>query len=441
MRMRAAVCASLLGGCALADAARPLHVPDAAEVAAVEASEKEPAGPRGRELAAELLAKPAVTLDDVLRAAEAVSPEIAGAGDEALAASGRAWQAGLHPNPSIEFEREGVADDRPWGRSTFKVGVRQPIVVSDRRRLAVSAEVSERDARRLAVVDVRREVRAEARLAFLDVVYLRDSAALSRELIGVAQETLDLALRRVEAGVALASESLRPELTVVSIRSGLAGIDRRLDAARARLSAFLGGVAVPVDRLVGSSPAAPEVLPSLVRRAMETHPALLVARQEVEASHERLALARTATQQDIAVRLAVGRDFDENDYLAEVGVEIPFACFDKGQGAIFEARALVSKARRDVESMEREISAEISMRFGDAGSARAELAEVRGRILPLAERTLQATRDEYANGRREFIDVLEAQRTLLEARAAALALERDAAFADAEILTLTGEKP
>jgi cobalt-zinc-cadmium efflux system outer membrane protein len=372
---------------------------------------------------------------------EAVSPEIAGAGDDVIAASGRAWQAGLHPNPSLELERDGPADDRPWGRSAFKVGVRQPIVVSDRRRLAVSAEIAERDARKLAVGDVRREVRAEARLAFLDVVYLRDSAALHRELIAVAQRTLDLARTRVEAKVALASESLRPELAVVSLRSELAGIDRRLVASRARLEALLGGAAVPVDRLAGNALAPSGDLASLVRQAMETNPALLVARQEVEASRGRLELARTATRPDIAVRLAVGRDFDENDYLAEIGVEIPLACFDRGQGAVLEARALASKARRDVESMERDLAAEISLRFGEAESARAELAGLRERMLPLAERTLQATLEEYASGRREFVDVLDAQRTFLEARAAALALERDAALADAEILTLTGDKP
>lgn len=441
MRLPGIVCASLLGGCAATDAARPLYVPDAAEVSSVEIPLDAPARPRGRELAAQLLAKPEVTLDDVMRAAEAVSPEIAGASDDAVAASGRAWQAGLHPNPSLEFERDGPADDRPWGRTAFKVGVRQPIVVSDRRRLAVSAEVAERDARRLAVEDVRRAVRAEARLAFLDVVYLRETAALRRELVAVAQQTLDLANSRVEAKVALASESLRPELAVVSLRTELAGTERRLAAARSRLETLLGGVALPAERLAAPPLPPPEELAPLVRRAMETHPGLLVARQEAEASRERFALARTAARPDIAVRLAVGRDFDENDFLAEVGVEIPLACFDQGQGAVLEARALASKARRDVESMEREIAAEISRRYGDAGSARAELAELRERMLPLAERTLAATREEYASGRREFVDVLEAQRTLLEARAAALALERDAVVADAEILTLTGEKP
>jgi outer membrane protein TolC len=41
----------------------------------------------------------------------------------------------------------------------------------------------------------------------------------------------------------------------------------------------------------------------------------------------------------------------------------------------------------------------------------------------------------------EFLDVLDAQRTLLEARAAVLALERDAALAEADILAVTGDTP
>jgi cobalt-zinc-cadmium efflux system outer membrane protein len=445
LTVRAALCAVALVGCSAAEEwTRAPYAPTQDEHAALAADDAEvqaDAKAATRADAEALLAGPEVTLDHVLQAVDIVSPAIAAAKDDALAASGRAWQAGLHPNPSIELEREGPADDRPWGRSQLLLGVRQPIVVSDRRRLAVNAELAGRDARRLSVENVRREVRGAARAAFVDVVYLRESVALHRDLLVVAQQLLDLAKSRLDAQVAVASEALKPELEVYTLRSSLAGFERRRDAARDALSALLGGLPVPVERLTHPHPDAQPDLPALVAGAMESHPALLVARQEATAAQERLALARSVNRPDVNVRVAFGRDFDENDFVAELGVEVPIAAFDAGQGAVFEARALASKARRDVEILERELATELTRRHGAAAAARAELAELRGRILPLAEKTLATTREAYQAGTQQFLDVLDAQRTLLEARATALALERDAALADAEILTLSGATP
>ena len=115
--------------------------------------------------------------------------------------------------------------------------------------------------------------------------------------------------------------------------------------------------------------------------------------------------------------------------------------FDAGQGRIHEAQSLVSKARREAEAVENRLAGLLSRWYGEHETARARLQEMRERILPLAERSLEATREAYRNGRQEFLDLLDAQRTLLEARAEALALERDLDAADAEIRTLTGDMP
>ena len=433
----------VVAGCGITESARPPYVPEAAEMVPAEASQPSPGAPTGRQLAESLLGAEQIRLADLLRALDAVSPDVAAAEDEVRAASGRAWQAGLHPNPSLEFTREGPLDRRPWGRTAFTVGVRQPIVVSDRRRLAVNAELADRDVRRLDVEEVRRRVLGEARAAFVELVYLRDAIALHREMIGLAQKTLDLARERVEAKVAIDVEALKPELEVRSLQSTLVGLERQRDGARAVLEASLGGLTVPVDRFVREpvAPLANDGLGNLVQRVRETHPAARAARQAVEAAREGLTLARTASRPDISVGVAVGRDFDENDFIAEIGVEIPLAVFDAGQGRIFESEALVSKARREAEAVEVRLAVELSRWYGEYETARARLDEMRERILPLAERSLEATREAYRNARLEFLDLLDAQRTLLEARAASLELERDLNAAAAEIRTLVGDRP
>lgn len=435
--------AMTLGGCGLSEHARPPFVPEPAELVAPDAPEASAAEPDGRLLAQAALAAPQIRLADLLRAVESASPEIAAAADDVRAATGRAWQAGLHPNPSVEFTREGPLDRRPWGRTQFLAGVRQPIVVSGRRKLAADAELADREVRVLDAEDVRRRVLGEARAAFVELVHLRDAVALHRELIALAQQTLDLARERVQAKVAIDVESLKPELEVQFLQSTLVGLERQFEGARAVLEASLGGLAVAADRLVREpvAPLAKDSLGSLVQRVRETHPAARAARQAVEAARERLALARTESRPDISVGVAVGRDFDGNDFVAEFGVEIPLAVFDEGQGRILEAQALVSKARRAAEAVENQLAVELSRRYGEYDAARARLQEMRDRLLPFAERSLEATREACRNARLEFLDLLDAQRTLLEARAAALALERDMEAAHAEILTLTGDMP
>ncbi|MCE9634261.1 MAG: TolC family protein [Planctomycetes bacterium] len=375
------------------------------------------------------------------RAVLATSPSIDAAAADVLAASGRAWQAGLYPNPTLELSRDGPTAWNPLGRAEIRVGVTQPVVVSDRRERAVTAALTDRDAREAAVAVARHGARAAARSAFVELVHLRDEATLRRDLLAVAGRTLDLARERVAAKVAVTSEALRPELEVRTLESALAGVDRRRDAAEARLETLLGGADIHVERLVRPAPGPLPDATGAILAALARNPALDLGRQLVEVARAELALARTAARPDISVRASFGRDFDGNDFLAEVGVEIPLAVHDAGQGAVLEAQALVSKARSELAALEREIAVRIGDAVGASVSARAELNDLRARVVPLAEKTLEATRDEHRSGRQEFLAVLDAQRTLLDARLAILGLERDVALADADVLTLTGDPP
>jgi len=123
-------------------------------------------------------------------------------------------------------------------------------------------------------------------------------------------------------------------------------------------------------------------------------------------------------------RVAVGRDFEENDFIARSASRSRSRCSTRARTDP-RGQALVSKARVRPRPWRSASPWTVSRRYGEYENRRARRDEMRDRLLPLAERSLEATREAYRNARLEFLDLLDAQRTLLEARAAALALERD----------------
>lgn len=385
--------------------------------------------------------KTEIGLDDLLRIAELNNPEVQAAWEKAGAAAGRAWQAELYPNPSIELEAEDIpADNVGLSRSENKVAIVQPLIVGKRRAASIAAAAAEREARHLDIQAKLRGVQGALRLLYAELLYFKQAADLHEELLAVARETLQIARVRFDARAAPESEVIQCQIEVHDIELRQRRLQRQFEASTVQLNSMLGGFEVPVERLAGSLE---DNVPELNLERQQTvvhqnHPAVLALIKDIEAADRRVEQAEAERVPDVGLRVAYGRNGVEDENVMEAGVSIPLPIFNRNQGRILEARHLVARMRRERETLVNNLLSELAAAHASYMTARDEVETYRDQIVPAAERAFSQAKERYQAGKTSLLEILDAQRTLTKARLFLLESLKDANVARATLWKIVG---
>jgi cobalt-zinc-cadmium efflux system outer membrane protein len=128
---------------------------------------------------------------------------------------------------------------------------------------------------------------------------------------------------------------------------------------------------------------------------------------------------------------------DESAFVADVSIPLPI--FHRNQGAVLEAQRRADQAREERRSTEVRLATELSTTFEALGTAHAQVERLEKEILPGAAEAFDTLREGYLEGRFSYLDVLDAQRTLVAARAQHVGALADYHRAVAAVERLIGE--
>ncbi|MEA3348281.1 MAG: TolC family protein, partial [Pseudomonadota bacterium] len=143
-----------------------------------------------------------------------------------------------------------------------------------------------------------------------------------------------------------------------------------------------------------------------------------IARQQIEIDlqNAHLSLAKAAGIPDMTVGGGIKRHEDNDDYTFLFGISMALPVFDRNQGSISTAKAEVAARKSENRTMEIRLKTALSQNYEDFQAAYAEAGSLQDRILPVAMETFEAINWGYRQGQFEFLEVLDAQRTLIELR-------------------------
>jgi cobalt-zinc-cadmium efflux system outer membrane protein len=113
--------------------------------------------------------------------------------------------------------------------------------------------------------------------------------------------------------------------------------------------------------------------------------------------------------------------------------------FNRNQGSVQEALARTDQARDELAAVETRLSSDLAQAYQRLAAASAEAALTRRDILPGAQSAYEAASKGFSFGKFNFLDVLDAQRTLLQARSQYLRVLTDAHRAAADIERILGQ--
>lgn len=380
-----------------------------------------------------------LTLQDAIRRAFEGNPGLQAARRDIDIAAGDRLQAAARPNPELSLTSEGLQKEQ----RTRTVQLSQSFELGGKRAARIAAaEVGGR----IADADLaayRSALRADVVSAFFDVVAAQERYQLAQASQQLAQRVSDAAARRVLAGKVSPVEETRARVAGAGSKIELNQAVSELALSKQRLVATWGGQAPRFDAVVAPElPSGAVPAPDAVLAQLSSAPQAQRARLEIERQQALARLERSRRIPDL--NLIVGTQRDEQagqtgPSRTILGLSMPLPLFDRNQGNLLAALRRADKARDELTALENRLTAEIGAASARLDGARSELAILRSEILPGALSAYEAASRGFELGKFGFLDVLDAQRTLFQAKTHYVRALAQSHQAVAEIDRLSGQ--
>ncbi|WP_424137692.1 TolC family protein [Roseomonas chloroacetimidivorans] len=394
-------------------------------------------------LAVSLAATPAIVLGQDARAqsgpvtinspqqavdtALARSSALRGAGAARQAVQADALQARLRPNPeaSVTFENFGGVGGRGeyrGGRSVeTTVGVAQRVELGGKRSARIGFAARSGDVAGLEYQGARLDLARDVITALADAEAASRLVAVERERARLAGETLRAARARVEAGREPPLQAQRAEVVRTTAEIAAERAQREVEISLAELAVLIGAPQVeiaPRQRWfedVGPAPRPPVPADPLAR--LVGNPDLTRLDAAVAQQRANLSLQRATAVPDVTVQGQVRRFQDTGETAFVAGASIPLPFSDRNQGGIARAQAELLRAEAEADRGRAALAASLVAAEQRVASAWRSVQSLKRDAVPAAEQAARSASGGFAEGKFSFLEVLDAQRALSDARA------------------------
>jgi outer membrane protein TolC len=372
----------------------------------------------------------ASTLDDYVALALTRSP--------ALQAQSQRWRADLEripqaralPDPQLSYGGFVEEIETRIGPQEHRFGVSQRLPWPGKLAYASDLALEQSEATRAKTEGVRRQIVSAVTAAYADYYYLAREVAVTAETLALLQHWESVAQARFRTGGQAAHRDvIKAQVEIGRLEDRLATLK---DARRPH-----------VERLRALLDLNPEaVLPwptALPRRALALDDsqilALVAAHSPVLAELDRRVAARERgvdlAWQSYLPDLLVGLDYiavgpanrnaagqrprgsGDDAIVAKVGLSLPI-WFGRYEAGVSEARARLRAAQLDRADAENTLESSVTRALFDYRDAERKMRLFRDSLVPKAEESLRTTATAFETGHGEFLDVLDAERVLLE---------------------------
>lgn len=358
-------------------------------------------------------AQSGLTLERALEAALKQNPTLIASGHELEAHEGAIRQAGLSPNPTLGLSAE---DTRAATRTT-QLTLSQTIELGGKRSARVDLAQRERAVAAMDLETVRADVRATTIQSFFEVLIAQERVQVAQQSLEIATSGAQAASRRVTAGKVSPIEETRARVAESTARIDLRLAQADLAAAQRSLSAVIGdaqGAIGPVDGRPDALPPLPDS--ATLTSRLENAPSLRRAQMDVLRAEAAFNLERARAVPDITVGLGAQRAPDVGRTQPLISVSIPLPLFDRNQGAQLQAHRKREAAQALAQAQAERLRAEVLQAMDQLQARTEEIALLQREVLPGAQTAYDAARRGFELGKFGFLDVLDAQRTFLQAR-------------------------
>ena len=354
-----------------------------------------------------------LTLDSALQSAFVNNPDLAAAQWEIEIAEGGRQQAGLIPNPVASWDAEDTRRDTRV--TTLKLS--QTLELGGKRGARIDVATRAQDAAALALEQRRNLLRAEVIDSYYGASRAQERLELAQRSLALAERGVVVARGRVTAGKSSPVEATRAQVQLSQIRLELNRAQSGLTDAYRRLAASTGSAAPDFQAVASQSQPAPPLPASAQLLArLEQTVELRLAELQVLQSEASVGLEKAQRVPDLDVSIGSQYDAGVRERVNVVGVSMPIPLFNRNQGNVLAASRRADQARDLRNAAELRLRTETRQALDLWQTANTEVLAFNQQILPAAQRAVDAATRGFEMGKFNFLEVLDAQRTLIAAR-------------------------
>jgi len=383
-----------------------------------------------------------LSLQSLLRLVAERSPRLAAERVGVDAAEADLVTAGALPNPSVSYGRSrpsGGANTVFEGSRQLQAGVEFPLLIAGQRGARVEAAEQGVLGARARVGLAGSELALRAAELFAGLQAAQEKAVVLAEAHGEIERAAALVSGRLDSGMASRYDLARVEIEVAGIAVRLADAHGDVAEKSAGLATLVGA---PGWRPRAAGLLAPAGLRSdpLAWRATlaSGNPQIIAARRDEDVA--RAAVTRAERERWPVPVLSLGRTWTSDPFGAAnfIGFSTEIPLFDSRRGPLSKAQADLRAAERRREATEAEAGVELGRLLEALDQRRGALERFERKVDVRSPALRQMAEDAYRLGRGTVLELIDAARTRVDARVAAIDLRLGVLQQELRIQALAG---
>ncbi|KRW98046.1 TolC family outer membrane protein [Paracoccus sp. MKU1] len=333
------------------------------------------------------------------------------------------------------------------GRST-SIGLQAQITLYDWGRNAIAIDAAKETvlATRAALVGVEQDVLLGAVQAYLDVRSATEQVDLQSNSVRVIGQEQQAASDRFEVGEITQTDVSQADAALAAARASLAAARGNLEVAR---EVYRGATGRAPGQLEPPppTPALPASLESARQIGQRSHPAIRQAQRLAAAAELGVAAAAAERNPILTGQASIGRTNDfslpsqletnRNSLGASLSMSQTIYSGGRLPSAHRKAMARRDEARAGLLQVSRQVDEAVGRAWAGIDVARAQIRAIDEQIVA-AQQAYEGVREEATLGARTTLDVLDAEQSLLEARADKISAEANLQLAHYQLLAAMG---
>ncbi|MCW2338838.1 cobalt-zinc-cadmium efflux system outer membrane protein [Sphingobium sp. B2D3A] len=385
-----------------------------------------------------------LTLEQAIAAAGGAAPSTDAAKAAIEAARANRMVAGLRPNPVAQAQVENVVGTglyRGLQSAETTMGVTLPIEVGGKRSARVAVATAQLSRAELEAAVVAADVHLQVTSLYVEAIAAERRLATARDQLSIANDALQAARVRVQAGRASPLEEQRADLARINAGVSLERAARLADVARLNLARRLGRSidgALDIELLdqIPTASYGPTIAPSASGTLT-----LAAADADLAVADAGIRLARANRVPDLNIGPALRRLEATNDTAAAFAISIAIPLFNNGRAAVAQASAERTRAEARRRMTALDVDQAIAEAQAEAANAETTARAAAGPALAAAQEAARIARIGYREGKFSQLDLLDAERTLADTRVAAIDALANYHNARARLERLTAPAP
>lgn len=348
------------------------------------------------------------------------SPSLHIAHEETQARRYQVKQARLYPNPSFSYELENFAGNHKWSgwdnREEYYI-YEQLFETAGKRRLRTEAASNQYYAALVGYDISKLVVLNRLSRAFVNTAAAQELLKLAYDQAEVAKEVLSMTTKRVEAGKISLSHQNKAEVAYFNAVTDIERAQADLNNAKRRLALIWAQPCPDFERVIfplfdiASPLSFEQCLADLCNQAevVQSCYTYLTAKNNWR-------LEKANRMPDVTLEVGYKANYEENNQGLIAGISIPLPLFDQNQGNIGRAYFDMLKTGDQGRQLWLILENKLAISYEELVRAYEEAERLKNLSLSSATQAFELTQKGYREGKLDYLDVLDAQRTLFEVR-------------------------